>query len=367
MKNTQFITDYGLFASICVTIVGIGVFSYPKDLTAILGTDGWLTTILVGLISFIMLYAICYTIKINNYNKFCKILTENFGNILGKVISILFSMYIIMMGGLGLRLFVEIVKMYLLEKTPTEFLVLITVLTGIYLIRGEIESVVKFNEIAFWLKFLPIIIIIPFTFGKADFTNIFPVLTSSPLLYIKSLRYTMFSFAGFEIAYLIIPFAKNRNSIKKIASRSMIFTVAFYLIMFIFVLAVFGKEQTHILLWPIISMVKVIDIPGSFIERWEGIIMALWIIFYFTSFVNLFFFSSDIIRDTFKLGDIKLSSFIVSPFIFIIALYPQNIAQLFNIQNIIIPMVTGICIIVMPLVLLAVSKLRRKESAKNEI
>ena len=98
----------------------------------------------------------------------------------------------------------------------------------------------------------------------------------------------------------------------------------------ILVLAVFSKAQSRILLWPTISMIRSLDIPGTFIERWEGIVMALWIFFYFTTFVNTYFFSSEIVKNVFKLKDIKLSSLLIMPIIYVVALYPENIAELYT-------------------------------------
>ncbi|MCS4454255.1 GerAB/ArcD/ProY family transporter [Clostridium botulinum] len=42
----------------------------------------------------------------------------------------------------------------------------------------------------------------------------------------------------------------------------------------------FSTEQVKLMLWPGITMIKSIDIPGTFIERWEGIIMAIWTLFF---------------------------------------------------------------------------------------
>ena len=36
MKDKEFITPYGLFTTIVVTIVGVGIFSYPRELLQML-------------------------------------------------------------------------------------------------------------------------------------------------------------------------------------------------------------------------------------------------------------------------------------------------------------------------------------------
>ena len=60
--------------------------------------------------------------------------------------------------------------------------------------------------------------------------------------------------------------------------------------------------------------------------------MAFWIFFYFTTFVNSYFFSSEIVKNVLKLKDTKLSSLLIMPIIYVIALYPKNIAEIYDLQ-----------------------------------
>ena len=116
-------------------------------------------------------------------------------------------------------------------------------------------------------------------------------------------------------------------------------------------------------------MVKSLDIPGTFIERWEGIVMALWILFYFTTFVNTYFFSSEIVKNVLKLKDIKLSSLLIMPVIYVIALYPGNIAELYNLQfgNMPILIVTAFVFVLLPVLILLVGNRKGRGKSTNEI
>jgi spore germination protein (amino acid permease) len=362
MKDKEFITPYGLFTTIVVTIVGVGIFSYPRELAADVGTDGWIATIVSGIISYLLIYIAYKAIKNNDYNKFYNIVENNFGKIIGFILALIFIIYSIFSISIGMRVFIEVIKMYLLEKTPTEFLLLITILVGSYLIRGEINTLVKFNEISFWAMFVPIILILLCTLNRTDFTNIFPILNNNPYDYIKTIRTSMFSFGGIQIIYMILPFMKDKKKISKTALKSIAFVTLFYVIIVIFTLAVFTKSQTKILLWPTITMIKSISIPGAFIERWEGVVMALWVIFYFTTFVNGYYLCADIVKDMFRLSDIKLSSVLIVPFIYLIALYPENIAELYDINSKVTPSLYLYSLVILPLILIL-----RRPSRKRAI
>lgn len=351
MNNKEFITPYGLFATIVVTVIGVGVFSLPREVTTNAGTDGWIVTLIAGIINYILIYITLKVIHNNNYNKLSDILQMNFGRLIGSILALIFIVYNVFSVSIGMRVFIEVIKMYLLQRTPTEFLIIVTILTGLYLVRGEMECLIKFNEISFWVMFIPIILVFLLTLNRTDFTNILPIFNSTPDQYVKAVRTTIYSFGGIEIVYLVLPFMKEKKSIPKIALRSIAFITLFYVVIVIFCLAVFAKEQTKTLLWPTITMIKSINIPGSFIERWEGVVMALWVIFYFTTFINSYYISSDVLKDMFRLHDIKLSSALIVPFIYAIALYPENIAELYNISSNVTPYLATFSSLILPLIL----------------
>lgn len=351
MNCKEFVTPFGLFSTIVVTIVGVGIFSYPRELSAIVGNEGWIVSILGGFVSYILIYIAYRSLKANNYDKLYSILRRKFGRIIGSILALLFIVYNVFSAAIGMRIFIEVIKMYLLERTPTEFLIIITILVGSYLLRGEVDTLVKFNEISFWIMFIPIIFVLLFTLNRTDFTNILPVFNNEPIQYIKAISTTIFSFGGIGIIYLLLPFMKDKKAINRASAKAISFVTTFYTIIVVFTLAVFSKEQTKVLLWPTITMIKSINIPGTFIERWEGVVMALWIIFYFTTFVNTYYLSADILKDMFVLNDVKLSSILIVPFVYLIALYPENIAELYDINSKIAPLLMLYALVVLPLIL----------------
>lgn len=332
MNNNEFISSYGLFTTLVVTVIGVNVFSYPRELANLVGGDGWLVILLSGVIVYGLIYFICKVEKKNDYAHTYEILKSRFGKIIGILVALSLIWYSVFFISMGLRVFTEEIKLYLLEKTPTEFIFIVTILAGTYLVRGEIDNLIKFNEISFWLMFVPVILVLILSAYDADFTNILPMLNSTPNNYVKGTIAGVNRFAGFQVLLLIIPFLKDKRNVTKVAFKSMVFITIFYMVVFILVISIFGKDQSKILLWPVITMIKYINIPGSFIERWEGIIMSIWVIFYFTTFTNHYYFASDLLKKVFKFKDIKISSAIIVPFIYLIALYPKNVAEVYSLS-----------------------------------
>jgi spore germination protein len=366
MNNRGFVSKYGLFATIVVTVIGVGVFSYPSRMANEVGTNGWFVTILAGVICFFLLSLIYRVVVKNNYCTMYNMLEDNLGKFISKAFAFLLCVYFISAVAFGMRVFAEVIKMYLLEQTPTEFILLILIFTGLYLVRGEVSALVKFNEIAFMAMFIPMAVVLVFATRGGSPTNLLPFLQASPIEYVKSLATATYAFGGFEIAYLVLPFMKDREGIRKTFLKSTIFITVFYVVVTILCLMFFTKEHTKELLWPTITLIRAIVIPGAFIERWEGIVMALWVLFYFTTFVNMYYFSGDMIKDAFHLHDIKLSSLILAPIIYIVALYPQNIAELYDISGKVTPILSIFSFIILPLVLLVRSGLKGRGRKKGE-
>jgi spore germination protein (amino acid permease) len=369
MQNKEMIGDFGLFATIAVAIVSVGIFSSPREIIDKVGSDAWVVTLIGGIVVFLLLYLMYMVIKKNDFEDLTNILQNNFGKVLGGAFSITFAVYSIFIVSLGMREFVEVIKQYLLRQTPTEFILMITILTATYLVRGEIGDLVKFNEISFWIMFIPAFMVFMLVAINADFTNVLPVLNNKPMDYVRASKYILFCFSGIEIAYLILPYVKNKRNSPKVLKKSIIFVTIFYLVVMILVLAVFSKAKSRLLLWPTITMIKTLNMPGTFIERWEGVVMALWILFYFTTFVNSYFFSSEIIKNVFKLKDIKLSSLLIMPIIYVIALYPENIAELYNLQFKTTPvLLTAVFVFaVLPILTLLVGRRKGRGKGENEV
>lgn len=364
MEKDNFITSYGLFSTIVVTVVGIGIFSYPREMASLVGGDAWAITIGAGLVNIIVLKLVVKALQRNDFQRITVVIRRNFGALIGGIVLFILCVFDIISISLGMRAFVEVVKMYLLEKTPTEFLILITIITGIYIVRGGIKSNVKFNEITMWLMFIPMIAILIFSLGVTDFTNLLPAFHNRPSNYLKAIAASAFSFGGFEIIYLAGPMLKIKKKAYRSILISVIFIVFFYLLITVFCIAAFSVAEAKKLLWPTITLARTISIPGAFIERWDGVVMALWVIFYFTTFSNGFTFSSYLISDGVGVNDIRISSLILVPFIYIIAMLPTNLSELYTSIQMIVPIGFVFNLVILPILLMITGKHKQEEQRR---
>lgn len=366
MKET--IRPFGLFASLVVTAIGVGIFSYPRELTETVETNGWIITLIAGAFFSVIVYIISKIIKLNNYNSFNTIVIDSLGKWVGHIIILIFTFYLILATSIQVRSFVDVLKKYLLERTPTEFLLITIILSGAFVTSYSRSTLARFNEILFFIMFIPTIFIGLVLLKGCDMTNILPIGQVSMDNYFKSFYSTIGVFAGFEIMFLFSPILSDRKKILKSSLSASAFISVFYSIVVIVCLAIFSKYELKKIMWPTITMVTAVDIPGAFIERWEGFIMALWIVFNFSTVCNLIFFSSSILKESFNLKREKIVSVIIVPIIYAIALYPSNTEAVIKIgKNIFLPIMI-LNIIIIPIILLVATKFRiyRKGGVENE-
>ncbi|WBW98463.1 GerAB/ArcD/ProY family transporter [Oceanirhabdus sp. W0125-5] len=364
MNNRGFIDKYGVFVTVIVTVLGVTVFAYPKYMTQYSGTNGWLFTIIGGAIACGIAYMMYTIISINNYNRYDIILKDSFGNVISKIIIVIFISYIILIISSELRAFAEMIKMYLIQKTPLELILVTFILTAVSLIRGDLRVLIGFNGIAFWVMIIPLLVSMAVSVGEVDFTNILPLMQTSDVDYVKAIRTALFAFGGFEILFLIIPYVKNKKESKSVLKWSFLLIIFVYCFTLVFTLAMFSSSQTKILLWPSISLIRSIQLPGSIIEHWEGVVMTFFIMFYFTTFVNLFYFAADLLKNTFKLYDVKLTTIILTPLIFIVALLPSNISEVRELETQLFPVFALTFLIILPVILFIIAIIKRRD--KNE-
>lgn len=330
MNKKYTVGNFGLYSTIIVTVIGIGIFSYPRSVVSIAENDSVIATLLSGIINICLILYINGAIRFNEYKNLPDIIESNFGKIIKKIILSIFITYFIIVISLGVRTFSIVIKMYLLEKTPLEFIIIVLVLTGGYQIRKGLENVISFNELVFWFMFIPAAFLFIFPLKEADFSNLLPLFKSSPSSYMKAILTSVFSFSGFEVVYFLIPHMNKKNKIKKISINSIIFITIFYCLVLILSIAVFTKQDLKKIMYSFITLSRIIDIPGSFIERWYGVALTLWVLFFYTTFINFYYFAADSLKGILNFSDIRLCPLILSPVIYVGALLPRNILSVEN-------------------------------------
>lgn len=359
IRNNDMVSPYQIAMIIIMTVISVDVFSIASVASEAAGADGWIMVIVSGIIN---IFAVFIIVKLNSRfpgKTFAEYSQKIIGVIPGKILTGLFAAYLLLVIAYVTRDFTEVVKMFLLFRTPTEVIMLSIILVCTYIVRGGVECVARINELIFPILFIPFFIIISFGFQIVDFSNLLPVLQTSPAKMATAIPALIFSFGGIELALFYIGFMKEPKKAYKPAIIAVLFITLFLTMITVFCIAAFGPEAIRQFLWPLIGFVRAIHLPGLFVERLDGVILSLWMFTVFTTIVSVYFIVGYSISKVAGTKEQKQYILPLSIVIYYLALQPDSLATLHSWGNRIFPYTITFFLYVVPIMLLFVAKLRK--------
>ena len=174
MDNQEKITSNQLMAIMISLLIGIGIMSLPRTVTEAAGPDGWLLVPAGGVI------VIITSVIISKLGLLFpgKTVVEYAGDVITKPLGLIFLLglfvYFVIFCAFEARVLAEVTKQFLLDRTPTEALVITILLACAYLVRQDIATIGRMGRCwcrcsLFYLLFL--LPVIP----QMDLTNLLPL------------------------------------------------------------------------------------------------------------------------------------------------------------------------------------------------
>jgi spore germination protein len=361
MNGQEKITSNQLMAIMLSTIIGIGVLTLPRAVTEAAGPDGWLLVIAGGIV------AIITSIIIAKLGLMFpgKTVVEYCSEVLTKPVGILFSLgffiYYVIFCAFEARVFDEVTKQFLLDRTPTEAIVITMLLGSVYLVRQDIATIGRTGEMLVPVFIIPSILFLLPAIPEMDMTNLLPFMRTPPAMLLAGLGTIVTSYLGFETLLLFQPMMSRPEDAGKAMAVSLGSILLIYTLVVVSAVSLFGVVEIQRLMWPAFAMYRIIKIPGAFIENVHGVMMAIWVVAVYTT-LAVFFFAAVIILS--RLFALKEHSFMALPIAFIIyflALVPDNISQVYSYLDA-FSLVLGIPFgFILPLIIYITAKARRMD------
>lgn len=349
-----------------LTVVGIGVLALPSKLVQSVDNDGWILAIGCGVLSILLLFIICKAMERHSELGFVETLRYLFGNIIGTLLAVPVAIYAIFITAIELRLFAEISKIYLLHKTPLEFIILPIVVVTVLLVRMGIEPITRsFGIFMYIIGFVAIFLIIA-ALPKSDFSNLLPMFTKPMSKYIFGMTYFTFAYSGFEVMLVLFPYIKNPKKAFKYSAIAMIMVTVFYTIIVIECIARLGTEETKALIWPVMALTKGISIPGGFIENLEGLLSSLWVLFALTSLVGFLYFFSVVMSGIFRHREHKHFASLSIPIIYLISLQGNSVPEVLEFTDFTMKYLASYTIVFLPTLILIFSYMKKKKGKTTQ-
>lgn len=338
-------------------ILGVGILTLPRAAAEQVKTpDIWLSVIIGGLIAIVAGIIIVKLSQQFPGKTFYEYSQEIIGKWLGCTLNLFVIAYFILMSSVMLRAMAEVNILFLLEGTPRWALIMVFMWVGFYLLIGGLSAITRLFQIIFPITVIIFFMTAVMSFKIFDINNLRPVLGLGLEPVLRGVKTTALSFSGFEIMLVIVAFMKNPKTAKKAVLFGIGFPILIYVTTAIMVIGSLTVEGVISVAWPTITMIKSVEFPGIFFERYESLLLAIWMMQIFTTYVITHYAAALGAAQSMK-KDIRPFLYMMLPVIYIVAMLPRNINDLFklseNIGNLAL-----VLFVVLPVLLLGIAKLR---------
>ncbi|MGY4797199.1 spore germination protein [Lysinibacillus fusiformis] len=314
-------------------ILATGILTLPRTSVEKVKTpDVWITVILGGLI---MMIAGIIMVKLSQkfpYKTFYQYSQDILGKWVGRLFSLPIIGYFLVTSGFQVRSMAEVTNFYLLESTPIWAIIMPFMWIGLYLIIGGINSIARMFEIIFPITVVFFLLVLFMSFKLFEIDNLRPVLGSGIMPVLKGIQTTSLAFTGPEIMLLLVAFMEKPNKAVKVVLIGTFIPMIFYIFLVIMVIGALSIDGVVIRTWPSIDLIRSYEISGLIFERFESILLVIWIMQIFATYTIGFYAAALGLAQLFNR---KLSQIIYGllPVIYIIAMTPNNINELFKLGD----------------------------------
>lgn len=333
--SDEYISSNELMIAIPSIMIGVSVLSLPSEVASVTSfSDGWVSILFSGMIFTIMIVLGTKLVALFPNQSFLTYTSYLVSRPVAIVLTLINVCIGISLSALSVRSAAFISQQYLFEKTPMEVLAISFLLVVIYAVSGSRAGVFRLN-----ILFLPIILV-SFLFVCVmnikwiEVENLLPLFQTDVSGYIKGVVKTYEVFLGFGIVLFYAIIVKRPKDLSRKVVMGIAIPIVFYIIVFLLSIGVFGNMVTQNLNFPMIELAKRVDIPGGIFERVDALFFTIWIMAIFNTVAIALDVSVFLLSSIFKRINKRLLTFILSPIIYYLSMFPQQEDQIKKISSI---------------------------------
>lgn len=338
-------------------ILAAGILTLPRvSVEKVKTPDVWISVFLGGLIAMIAGVIIVKLSQQFPGKTFYQYSQEIVGKWVGGFLSLLIVGYFFTISAFEVRTMAEVTGFFLLEGTPTWAIILPFLWVGFYLIIGGINPIARMFEIIFPITIVIFLLVAFMSLGIFEINNLRPVLGLGMLPMLKGIKTAALAFLGPEIMLLLVAFMKQPNKAVKVVLVGLSIPLIFYVITVVMVIGALSVDGVVTRTWPTLDLMRSFEITGLIFERFESLLLVIWIMQIFATFTITYYAAALGLAQLFK-KNIHPFIYGLIPIIYIIAMFPKNINDLFKLGDR-IGNVALFLFGVLPLILLLISRLK---------
>ncbi len=315
----QDITPYQNISILILVSFAFQSMLMPIILSEIDGPVGWVSIIIAAALLYVIMKPLNKVMARYNEDTIISISNKLFPKAISKSIGIYYILMFLISNSLLMKDFAEQIKLMMLFRTPLSTIIITILLTAAYAAKKGIQTIANITNIAVLIALIPYLLIIVFSTYYADYTNIFPIYPADVQGILKSVPIVLLGFFGSSI----LLFSNSHVSIKEknimINKRFILISTVLYIVSYLLIIVKFGMKEAVNMVWPFISIMKFVNIPGFFFESTEIVGLCFQIVVTFTCICILAYFTNLALQETFKTRENGYFIFIQIPILYLMA------------------------------------------------
>ncbi|WP_379128679.1 GerAB/ArcD/ProY family transporter [Paenibacillus sp. sgz500958] len=310
-------------------VLAAGVLTLPRTTVEVSKTpDVWISVILGGVISMLAGIIIVKLSQRFPGQTLYQYIRRIVGKPLGFVIGVLIAGYFLCIAGFEIRSVQEVTSYFLLDGTPHWAIASIFLWVALYLCMGGINAIAGMCRLIVpitWTIFLGGGLL---SLEVFELDNLRPVLGEGLSPVWKAIKPTALTYtAGDAMIFLVAFMDKPKKAVKVITIGTSI-VMLFYIIAVVMTIGAFSIDGVVTRTWPYIDLIRSFEVRYFMFERFESMMLAIWIMQIFCTFCIAFYGASLGIS---QLLNKKLAHcfFVLLPIVYIVSELPPDLNGLF--------------------------------------
>lgn len=227
---------------------------------------------MVGLVELGIVYNLGMRFPQKTLTQYSEILL---GKILGKMLSFGYIAFLIFMSFFVVSAFTDFITIHLMPETPRIVFNFFLTLLAAYAVFQGLEVIARIAQFVLPLGLLGLSFLILFPLFNADFSQLLPFFDKGIPAVLSGVILPAALFGELAVLTFLLPMTNKPQEVFKNGAYGLL-TAGFFLTAVTTVtIAVFGPEQTQILLFPFLHLAKSIKVMG--IQRLEYFVIFIWV------------------------------------------------------------------------------------------
>jgi spore germination protein len=335
LEAKKYMSPLQLAIVVFVTCVGGQIMLSPRELLESAGQSAWLAIIIGGVAFYV---SVCLMLKLGKEypdETIVDYAPKIFGRwggglVIGWFNALFFLQIIEIFYGVG-----KIITFYMFDRTPPEVVILSLLVVCTYCALQEWGTILRIQQILFFVAYSMLIIVWMTSLLNLQLENLLPLWPRDTKLVISAGFSTWPMYSGYECVLLLLPMVYRHASLSKLVKTmggAFGCLTLIFLLVIIIIIGVLTVDHGKSMPYPALTVIRSVELPGTFIERLENYLLLAWIPIVFDTLAAMMFFMGQVCMRQYRQVDHRPWVLLWVPIIYVSSLLLDD-QQLYNTVN----------------------------------